>query len=81
MPPEYHGLGEVFSKSQALSLPPHRPYECSVDLLLGAPLPTSHLYNLSRPERESLETYIHDSLAVGLIRPSSSSVGADFFFA
>lgn len=30
MPPEYHGLGEVFSKSQALSLPPHRPYDCSV---------------------------------------------------
>lgn len=64
----------------ALSLPPHRPYDCAIDLLPGAPLPTSRLYNLSRPEREAIEKYINDSLAAGLIGPSSSHVGAGFFF-
>ncbi|KAI2649094.1 Transposon Tf2-9 polyprotein [Labeo rohita] len=63
IPSEYHDLGAVFSKDQTLTLPPHRPYDCSIDLLPGAPLPTSRLYNLSRPEREAMEKYIHDSLA------------------
>lgn len=80
VPVEYHDLGEVFSKQRAQSLPPHRPYDCAIDLLPGAPLPTSRLYKLSRPEREAMEIYIKDSLAAGLIRPSSSPVGAGFFF-
>lgn len=80
IPPEYHDLAEVFSKERALSLPPHRPYDCAIDLLPGAPLPSSRLYNLSRPETETMEKYITDSLAAGIIRPSSSPVGAGFFF-
>lgn len=40
IPPEYHDLAPVFSKTKALSLPPHRPYDCAIHLLPGAPLPT-----------------------------------------
>lgn len=80
VPSVYHDLGEVFRKDLALSLPPHRPYDCSIDLLPGAPLPSSRLYNLSRPERDSMEQYIKQSLQAGLIRPSSSPLGAGFFF-
>lgn len=80
VPECYHDLAEVFSKDKALSLPPHRPYDCAIELLPGATLPTSRLYNLSRPEREAMEKYISDSLAAGIIRPSSSPVGAGFFF-
>ena len=76
VPPIYHDLGEVFSKCRALALPPHRPYDCAIDLLPGAPLPSSRLYNSSRPEREAMEKYIKDSLLAGLMRPSSSPVGA-----
>ncbi len=65
VPREYHDLGEVFSKDRALSLPPHRPYDCAIDLVPGAPLPSSRLYNLSRPEREAMEEYISNSLAAG----------------
>ena len=80
VPAVYHDLGEAFSKQLALSLPPHRPYDCAIDLLSGAPLPSSRLYNLSRPERETMESYIRDSLAAGIVRSSSSPVGAGFFF-
>ena len=79
-PAQYHDLQEVFNKDRAQSLPPHRPYDCGIDLLPDAPLPSSKLYNLSKPEREAMETCITDSLAAGLIRPSSSPVGAGFFF-
>ena len=80
VPLVYHDLGEVFSKTRAQSLPPHRPYDCAIDLRPGATLPSSRLYSLSLPEKAAMEEYISESLAAGLIRPSSSQVAAGFFF-
>ncbi|KAG1953738.1 retrotransposable element [Pimephales promelas] len=80
VPTEYRELKEVFSKSRADSLPPHRPYDCAIDLLPGTSPPKGKLYSLSVPEREVMEKYISDSLATGFIRPSSSPAGAGFFF-
>ncbi|KAI3367781.1 hypothetical protein L3Q82_026217 [Scortum barcoo] len=75
VPPAYHDLQEVFNKDKTLSLPPHRPYDCAIELLPDAPLPSSRLYNLTRPEQEAMEGYINDSMAAGIIRPSTSPVG------
>lgn len=50
VPSDYHDLRDVFSKDRALCLTPHRPYDCPINLLPGAPLPTSRLYSLSQPE-------------------------------
>lgn len=80
VPRIYHDLREAFCKDRARSLPPHRPYDCAIDLLPGAPLPSSRLYSISQPERDAMERYITESLAAGLIRPSSSPVPAGFFF-
>lgn len=80
VPAEYHDLGEVSSTDPDLCFPLHRPYDCAVDLRPGSSLPSSRLYNLSRPEREAMGKYIRESLAVGIIRPSSSPLGAGFFF-
>lgn len=71
---------EVFSKDHAMSLPPHRDYDCAIDLLPGAPLPKGRLYSLSNAENCAMEEYINSSLQTGIIRPSSSPVGAGFFF-
>ncbi|KAL2096038.1 hypothetical protein ACEWY4_008186 [Coilia grayii] len=76
----YHDLLEVFSKAKATSLPPHRPYDCAIDLIPGAIPPRGRLYSLSGPERRAMEEYIADSLTAGVIRPSSSPAGAGFFF-
>ena len=80
VPKEYHDLGEVFSKSKATSLPPHRSYDCSIDLLSGTSPPRGRLFSLSAPEQLAMDKYIGECLASGLIRPSSSPAGAGFFF-
>ncbi|KAG1925678.1 retrotransposable element [Pimephales promelas] len=80
VPAEYHDLKEVVSKSRAASLPPHRSYDCAIELLPGKSPPKGKLYSLSIPEREAMEKYISDSLASGFIQPSSSPAGAGFFF-
>uniref|UniRef100_A0A8C1TX85 ribonuclease H n=1 Tax=Cyprinus carpio TaxID=7962 RepID=A0A8C1TX85_CYPCA len=80
VPAEYLDLKEVFSKSRAASLPPHRSYDCAIDLLPGKTPPKGKLYSLSVPEREAMQKYISDSLASGFIQPSSSPAGAGFFF-
>lgn len=54
--PPYYDLAPVFSKQQAMSLPPHWPYDGVIHLQPGAPLPSSRLYHLSRPEQEAMET-------------------------
>ena len=80
MPDVYHDLGEVFSKSKATSLPPHRAYDCAIDLLSGTSPPRGRLFSLSAPERLAMDKYIGECLATGLIHPSSSPAGAGFFF-
>ncbi len=73
-------LRAVFSRSRATSLPPHRPYDCSIELLPGTMPPRGQLYSLSAPEREALEKYLTESLTAGIIVLSSSPAGAGFFF-
>lgn len=41
---EYLDLRAVFRRSRATSLPPHRPYDCSIDLLPGTMPPRGRLY-------------------------------------
>ncbi len=72
--------GRSSAVPRATSLPPHRPYDCSIELLPGTMPPRGRLYSLSAPEREALEKYLTESLAAGIIVPSSSPAGAGFFF-
>ena len=51
VPAEYLDLKEVFSKSRAASLPPHRPYDCAIDLVPGKSPPKGKLDSLFVPER------------------------------
>lgn len=76
----YTDLLEVFSKERATQLPPHRPWDCAINLLPNTTPPRSHVYPLSEPETRALETYIDEALAMGHIRPSTSPCAAVLFF-
>uniref|UniRef100_A0A8C5MLK4 Gypsy retrotransposon integrase-like protein 1 n=1 Tax=Leptobrachium leishanense TaxID=445787 RepID=A0A8C5MLK4_9ANUR len=80
LPPKYSEFQDVFEKKGVDTLPPHREYDCPIDLLPGAPIPHGRIFNLSVPESQSLKDYIEDSLTKGFIRHSTSPAGAGIFF-
>uniref|UniRef100_A0AAY5K2N8 ribonuclease H n=1 Tax=Esox lucius TaxID=8010 RepID=A0AAY5K2N8_ESOLU len=79
-PPAYSQFRQVFSEEKASELPPHRPWDCAIELIEGAPLPRGRVYPLSVPETEAMNTYIDESLRQGAIRPSTSPAASSFFF-
>lgn len=79
--PEYiRDFLDVFTMSETDFLPPHRPYDCSIEIIEGSKYPKGRIYNLSAPERQAMKDYLTESLAKGHIRPSVSPMGAGFFF-
>ncbi|KAI2653687.1 Retrotransposon-derived protein PEG10 [Labeo rohita] len=80
IPVEYLDYQDVFSKQAPTHLPPHRPWDCAIDLLPGALLPKGRVYPLSNLERQAMEEYIKEALAQGFIRPSTSPATSSFFF-
>ncbi|KAK3560394.1 hypothetical protein QTP86_008482 [Hemibagrus guttatus] len=80
IPSCYQDLQEVFSKAKATQLPPHRPWDCAINLLPNAMFPKSKVYPLSHPETQAMEDYIEEALSSGFIRPSTSPAAAGFFF-
>ncbi|CAN2389487.1 multicellular organism development, partial [Pristimantis euphronides] len=62
------------------TLPPHRTYDCAIDLLPDRKFPKGRMFNLTVPERQAMKEYIQESLKKGHIRPSTSPLGAGFFF-
>ncbi|KAI2644628.1 Transposon Tf2-6 polyprotein [Labeo rohita] len=80
IPAEYMSFQDVFSKQVATLLPPHRPWDCAIDLLPGAQLPKGRVYPLSIPERQAMEEYIKEALQQGFIQPSTSPAGSSCFF-
>ncbi len=80
IPFDYRAFQDVFSKQAATQLPPHRAWDCAIDLLPGYKLPKGRVYSLSIPERKAMEEYIKEALNQGYIRPSSSPAASSFFF-
>ncbi|KAK3566813.1 hypothetical protein QTP86_004493 [Hemibagrus guttatus] len=79
-PQEYEDLREVCSKEKASRLPPHRPWDCAIDLLPNAMPPKCRVYPLSLPESQAMEEYIEEALASGFIRPLTFPTTAGVFF-
>lgn len=80
VPPEYADLCEAFSKRWQTTLPPHRPYDCSTDLLSGTCPPHCHPSPFLFWRLERWRTTGKKALAMGFIHPSTSPAGAGFFF-
>ncbi|KAK3520635.1 hypothetical protein QTP70_029419 [Hemibagrus guttatus] len=80
IPACYAPFSDVFCPKRASKLPPHRPWDCAIDLLLGEPVPRGKIYPLSIPEEKAMEEYIEEALAQGYIRPLTSPAVSSFFF-
>jgi len=80
IPSEYHEFADIFSKTRAEVLPPHRPYDLKISLEEGAQPLVSLIYSLSASEQEALKEFIEKNLNTGFIRPISSPHGAPVLF-
>ena len=80
IPKAYRELADVFSPSNANSLPPHRDEDHAIELEPGKTPPFGPLYNLSEYQLKTLREYIDKNLANGFIRPSKFSAGAPVLF-
>ena len=80
VPEQYHDYANVFSKTAAASLPPHRPYDHTIDLEEGATPPYGPIYSMSETELKALREHLDDALGKGFIRPSNSPAGAPILF-
>ncbi|KAK3533120.1 hypothetical protein QTP70_007802 [Hemibagrus guttatus] len=80
IPACYSLFWDVFCPRKASKLPPHRPWDCAIDLIPGEPVPKGRTYSLSIPKEKAMEEYIQEALAQGYIRPSTSPAASSFFF-
>ncbi|KAK3537178.1 hypothetical protein QTP70_002632 [Hemibagrus guttatus] len=76
----YSRFQDVFCPRKASKLPPHRPWDCAIDLIPGEPVPKGWIYSLSIPEERAMEEYIQEALSQGYIHPSTSPAASSFFF-
>ncbi|MGL5499892.1 MAG: hypothetical protein ACRDCK_01880 [Plesiomonas shigelloides] len=58
IPVEYRAFQDVFSKRLATRLPPHRQWDCAIDLQPGSILPKGKVYPLSIPEQKAMDEYM-----------------------
>ena len=80
IPSCYHDYADVFSKSKVNQLPPHCPYDHSIELEPNSAIPYGPIYHLSETELGSLRNFIEEYSAKGFIRPSKSPVGVPILF-
>ena len=80
VPTQYHSFANVFSKSKANSLLPHRPYDLKIPLEEGSQPPLGPIYSLSPLELEALHTYLDKNLVTGTIQPSKLPFSAPILF-
>ncbi len=55
VPSCYAPFSDIFCPKKASKLPPHRPWDCAIDLLPGEPVPRGKIYPLSIPEQKAME--------------------------
>jgi hypothetical protein len=80
LPQIYHKFAKVCGEEEFKVLPPHRPYDLSIDLKEGAKLHHGPLYSMTELESQALKKWIDEELSAGKIRRSESEAGAPVMF-
>ncbi|KAI2646962.1 Transposon Tf2-9 polyprotein [Labeo rohita] len=69
IPPCYSSFQDVFCPKRAARLPPHRPWDCAIDLLPDASVPQGRIFPLSIPETKAMEDFFFIAKKDGGLRP------------
>ena len=80
IPSAYLEFADVFNKSILDTLPPHRQYDCAIDLEPGKQPPFGLIYPLSEPEAAALREFLDENLQKRFITESCSPAGAPVLF-
>jgi hypothetical protein len=80
LPPDYRDFADVFDRSAADQLPPHRTYDHKIEITENASLPRSRLYPMSQFKLEKVKEYLQENLEKGFITPSQASCGSPILF-
>jgi len=67
VPSKYYEFADVFNKTKAETLPPHRPYDLKINLEEGAQPPVGPIYSFSASKQKSLKEFIEENLNTGFI--------------
>jgi hypothetical protein len=62
IPSQYKEFKYAFEKRNTNTLPKHRPYDCTIDIVEGMQPPFKHIYNLSQDELAALHKYLNENL-------------------
>ena len=81
IPPEYHEYLEVFDRSQANRLPPHRSCDHKIELTSDSIPPQSRAYRMSPFKLQKVKEYLNENLSKGFITPSKAPYSSPVLFA
>ncbi len=81
VPAFYHQYLKTFDRTEAETLPPHRPYDCKLELEEDFKPKNAPVYPMSELELRVLKEYIDGLVKKGYIRPSDSRMASPLFFA
>jgi hypothetical protein len=81
LPPEYHEFLDVFDRSKADELPPHRSYDHKIELEGEGQPPKSRLYPMSGYKLQKVKEYLTENLKKGFITPSKAPYASPILFA
>ncbi|KAB5587826.1 Retrotransposable element Tf2 [Ceratobasidium theobromae] len=81
LPQEISDFEDVFLEEAFKELPPHRPYDCQINLREDQALPRpAKIYPMSPKELKACQEYIQAELADRKIQKSNSPIAAPAFF-
>ena len=80
VPEVYHEYKDLFTKEMFDELPPHQPWDYTIELLSGNYKVDCKTYNLTTAKQKELDDFLEENLFTGHIQPSKSQFTSAFFF-
>ena len=81
LPAEYHEFLDVFDRSKADQLPPHRSYDHKIELNGDSRPPQTRAYRMSPYKLQKVKEYLNENLSKGFITPSQAPYSSPVLFA